>query len=228
MKKWTVYLHITPNGKKYVGITGQKPSRRWQNGYGYASQYFKRAIKLYGWDNIQHIIVAENLTEKQAGEMEIKLIADYKSDQREYGYNIKSGGKDCSPFHGKTQEELNEIWRKISESNKGKGQYFGKTDDEILTIRNKMIEARKRWKFSKESIEKMRENQPNARRVILLNTGEIFLNTHEAERKYGTCQTNICKCCRNKLRSSGKHPITGEKLVWRYYDDYLGNEKEAI
>lgn len=29
---YTVYKHTTPSGKVYIGITGQKPERRWQNG----------------------------------------------------------------------------------------------------------------------------------------------------------------------------------------------------
>ena len=34
-KKWCVYVHIAPNGKKYVGITSQKPEKRWNHGEGY-------------------------------------------------------------------------------------------------------------------------------------------------------------------------------------------------
>lgn len=33
---YTVYMHTTPNGKRYIGITAQTVERRWQNGYGYA------------------------------------------------------------------------------------------------------------------------------------------------------------------------------------------------
>ena len=34
---WTVYMHVNKiNGKKYVGITSQKPEERWKNnGIGY-------------------------------------------------------------------------------------------------------------------------------------------------------------------------------------------------
>lgn len=30
-----LYMHISPNGKKYVGITCQKPEGRWRKGEGY-------------------------------------------------------------------------------------------------------------------------------------------------------------------------------------------------
>ena len=35
MNNYTVYCHIFPNGKRYVGITKQKPEYRWDNGNGY-------------------------------------------------------------------------------------------------------------------------------------------------------------------------------------------------
>ena len=32
---YCVYVHIVPNGKMYIGITGQKAEYRWDNGNGY-------------------------------------------------------------------------------------------------------------------------------------------------------------------------------------------------
>lgn len=49
-KCYTVYMHISPSGKRYVGITRQRPVARWKNGRGYINnEYFYRAIKKYGW-----------------------------------------------------------------------------------------------------------------------------------------------------------------------------------
>lgn len=64
---YTVYLHTSPSRKRYVGITCQKPKHRWQNGLGYCyNEYFTNAIKKYGWDNIKHEILFENLTKEEA------------------------------------------------------------------------------------------------------------------------------------------------------------------
>ena len=58
--KWTVYIHISPSNKYYVGITSQKPKDRWHGGSGYKkNDHFYRVIKKYGWDNFQHVIIAE-------------------------------------------------------------------------------------------------------------------------------------------------------------------------
>ena len=66
---WTVYCHINKiNNKTYVGITSKKnPYERWRNGKGYAdTPHFGAAIKKYGWDNFEHIIIASSLTEDEA------------------------------------------------------------------------------------------------------------------------------------------------------------------
>ena len=56
------------------------------------------------------------------------------------------------------------------------------------------------------------------KQVICLTTGEIFESQADAGRKYNVSQGSICICCKGKLNSCGKHPDTGEKLVWSYYE----------
>ena len=90
---YTVYKHTTPNNKIYIGITKLNVKRRWLSGYGYQNnKYFFDDIVKYGWKNINHEILFENLTKKEAEEKEIQLIAMYKSNDNSYGYNISSGG----------------------------------------------------------------------------------------------------------------------------------------
>lgn len=65
------------------------------------------------------------------------------------------------------------------------------------------------------------ESRKNARRhkVICLNTKEVFNSIIEAETYYNI--KNISGCCAGKIKSTGKHPKTNERLIWKYYDDYL-------
>lgn len=88
---YTVYMHRFPNNKVYIGITKRDVYTRWSNGKNY-NRYFVNAVNKYGWDNVEHIILADNLTKENACKMEIDLIAKYKSNQSRYGYNITSGG----------------------------------------------------------------------------------------------------------------------------------------
>lgn len=82
-----------PHGKVYVGITGQKPEGRWQNGHGYKEcPAMNRAISKWGWKNIDHDIIAEVETLEEAERLERYLIAWFKSIDPNYGYNILPGG----------------------------------------------------------------------------------------------------------------------------------------
>lgn len=116
-KKFSVYVHISPSNKYYVGITCQIPTRRWgSNGRTYKNNiYFWNAIQKYGWNNFQHEIIAQNLTMDEACNFEIVLISKLKSNNQKYGYNRSSGGEVNSGFH--LSEETK---RKLSQAAKGK------------------------------------------------------------------------------------------------------------
>ena len=92
-KQYIVYIHRNKiNNKNYVGITRQRPEERWRHdGFGYKGQIkFWRAIQKYGWDNFEHLIVATNLTEQEASELEKQLIKSLNTIEN--GYNISLGG----------------------------------------------------------------------------------------------------------------------------------------
>ena len=104
--KYTVYKHTNKeNGKVYIGITSQAVERRWQNGIGYARTYFGNAIQKYGWDGFDHEVLLTGLDKETACRMEIELIAAYKSNDREHGYNIAEGGQTADVICVKSGEE---------------------------------------------------------------------------------------------------------------------------
>ena len=71
-----VYKHTFPNGAVYIGKTNMLPEDRWLNGWGYkTSPLMFNAILKFGWDNVQHEIIADNLTETEALEIEAAQIA---------------------------------------------------------------------------------------------------------------------------------------------------------
>ena len=93
MNNFTLYMHISPNGKKYVGITKRKPTVRWNGGAGYSSnEDFRNDIKKYGWTNIQHVILREGMSKEEAEYWEAELMSKYDTMNPEKGYNRKKGG----------------------------------------------------------------------------------------------------------------------------------------
>ena len=126
-----VYVHTNKiNNKKYVGQTCQKPESRWGNqGCGYKGcLLFERAIQKYGWDNFEHEIVYDGLTQDEANYYEEMLIEQYHTTDSDFGYNIRSGGSHMlgldNPFYGK--HHTDETKSKMSQERIGK--YTGKNN----------------------------------------------------------------------------------------------------
>jgi hypothetical protein len=115
---YCIYKHTFPNGKVYIGITSQKPEKRWVKGHGYSSQPgIRNAINKYGWENIKSEILFNNLSEECANKKEKELISFYRSKNRKHGYNLTEGGYGRSGF--KLSQEAKE---KISKANLGRQQ----------------------------------------------------------------------------------------------------------
>lgn len=111
---YSVYMHTFPNNKKYIGITCQKPiEKRWSStGCGYRKcPKMWNAIQKYGWENVKHEVLYENLPKAIAESAEMRLIQQY--DTISNGYNADKGGN----VYGSHSEETKQ---KISKANKGK------------------------------------------------------------------------------------------------------------
>ena len=93
-KKYMVYCHTNKvNGKKYVGMTCQRPESRWSKGKGYVGcRYFSRAIQKYGWEGFTHEILVDSLSFDEACTAEKRFIKELRSLYCENGYNIDDGG----------------------------------------------------------------------------------------------------------------------------------------
>lgn len=176
-KKYIVYKHTVPNGKVYIGITSQSVNRRWKgDGSGYKKQsYFWNAIQKYGWDNIKHEILFCELSKEDAERKEIELISQYNSTDRNFGYNRATGGCVNSGFEG-------------SQSMKGKHH-----KEET----KRLLSEQKIGKYDGS-------NNPRAKKVLCVETGEIFDCIKDASSKYGTSIANISAVCKGKLKTTAR------------------------
>ena len=212
MNNYKVYIHKFPNGKAYIGITRQEPKIRWGGGNGYVrNEYMHRAIKKYGWENIEHIILFDGLSEEDACEIEKSLIKKYRTNEKEFGYNIESGGQ-CSNLAESTKQKLREA-------------HIGKSASE--ETREKMRASRNRFiSENPEEYKKMMENMMLAaekaaelkrKPVIQYDLDGNFLavwnSTREAERVLGIYHSHIAKCC-NKVPKYN----TAGGYRWEYAD----------
>lgn len=113
--EFVVYIHTSPKGKRYVGITSRDVHERWgMSGNGYKdNKYFYAAIQLYGWDAFRHDIIAKNLSLSAASAVESSFIKIYNTMNPDKGYNQTSGGNWSRPS-AEVRERLSAIQKQRS------------------------------------------------------------------------------------------------------------------
>ena len=239
--KWTVYIHISPSNKYYVGITSQKPKSRWKSGKGYKyNTHFYRAIEKYGWNNFQHEIIAENLTKDEACCFEKILIKELKANDYHYGYNLCSGGEGATGLYGEKNPNHGNYWsdeqkKRASEARKGKPSNTSldgqKRKSEFM--KNKWTDDNYRRSMSGSNAPcygRIGEKHPmygkhgkdnsNSKAVVCLNNNTVYYSATEAHKHLGVNHSKLCMCCRGERNSCGKDN-DGKPLHWKYYDDFL-------
>jgi group I intron endonuclease len=219
---YTVYMHLVPNGKVYIGITRQKPEERWLAGKGYQKQpYFYKAILKYGWENIQHEILFENLSKAEAEQKEVKLIAEYKSNERAFGYNIANGGNVRGRFTEETRNKIRKAntGRHPSDETRMKFRVIQKQrwlDEEYRESQILKRKGTEPWNKGKttpiETRQKQREAKLNkhigekhwkSKKIKNLDTGKIYDSIGLASRDLNIANgTHIVEVCKGKRKTA--------------------------
>lgn len=231
---YTVYKHVNKtNGKVYIGITGNDVRVRWQYGNGYRrSPHFYSAIKKYGWNGFDHIVIRSGLSEEAACIAERKLIKRYDSRNPLYGYNVSSGGE-AGGSHRPTEESKNKIreavikaWsdpqlrleqslrlkgvpkseqmkKRLGDSRRGESRSEEQKAKISATLKKYYSDPKNRKKDSDSHVK-----YP----VRCVETGKIYSSSHDAHRDTGLPQGNIYACCLGK-----RHRVGG--LHWEFYTE---------
>lgn len=110
-ENYCVYKHTSPNGKSYIGQTGNYQRRCNGHRSGISCPAFSSAIKKYGWDNFTHEILIDELSINDANDWEKFYIFIFNSIAPN-GYNLRSGGDNS------THSEYSKL--KMSIAQKGK------------------------------------------------------------------------------------------------------------
>lgn len=207
MNNFCLYKHTCPNGKIYIGITSQNPLYRWNSGNGYSrNKYFFNAIQKYGWENIKHEILFENLKQEEAEHKEIELIAKYKSNQKEYGYNISTGGNGANGV--KITEETK---RKMSEAHKGleRNETYRKNISlSKMGAKNGMFNKKDGLHHNSKKIIQIDTKKNVVRMFNSISGASRFLKTINPDIS-NEAYKNISACCSGKRK-------TAYGFIWRY------------
>lgn len=193
MGDYLVYVHQNKiNKKRYIGITNNT-SKRW---YGKGKKYdncprFRDAIKKYGWDGFHHVVIVSGLSLDEANVLEQFFISEYRTYEKEFGYNMQPGGHFVPSMLGKHHNE--ETKQKMRDSALGR------------TVPEEQRQRHSKW-MSENFVGK---RNPKSTAVRCVNTGEVFESQQIAAKAKGVLQSKISRCCQGKLNH-----VHG--LMWEY------------
>lgn len=209
-RTWSVYLHIFPSKKIYVGITSKSPQKRW----GFLGHNYNRghhiilanAINKYGWSNIKHIILCKT-TEENAKLLEKTLIKYYK--KKNLSYNITDGGDGTCGFSkvpwNKGIPCSESTKNKISIANNGKISYW----------KNRHLPEETRNKISKTRLERGIKGTINTSIITYLyKDGSLvkeFKSGAEVARYFGISSAYINNCIKHNRSYKGFKIIQKDK-----------------
>lgn len=224
------------NNKKYVGQTirsFQDRIREYHKGFG--NSYINNAFNKYGWDSFEFKIIdtADNLDE--LNNKEIQYIQKYKSNNKEFGYNIELGGKNAIP-DTETLEKMskshlgiiqNDDWvnKRIAKAGSDEAKKYGrvKTDEEKLKISlnsPKFWQGKNRYDETKKKIsetKKMKGVSEKQKEILYRTVYKINIKTNEVQTyestKHASDVENVNqstisrRCLKNK---------TVKDILWTY------------
>lgn len=186
------------DGKMYVGQTKRGYKLRFKEHMRHEGgcPLFHKAIKKCGENNFHTELLDVANSQAEADALEkawIYLLGTYKKDN---GYNLSMGGA-IGSFNDDTIEKM----RKRTGKNNG---FFGK---------HHAKEQREKWSAERKGLYSG-SNHPRARKVICVETGEIFDCIKYAEIKTGARRQRISQVCEG---------VTGRKTAggyhWKYVED---------
>lgn len=240
-KKWCVYVHTSPSGKRYVGITSQKPEDRWRNGRGYlkrndVGKYWQPAmahaiLKYPNWNEWQHEIVASGISESEAKNFEKILIDKLNSNVNcGGGYNITEGGGghvgcdnrgEKNPMYGRKHSDSTRAL--ISEKTKGrkapnKSVPHSEETKKKMKENHNHISGKQHWRYGKSPSQLAIDKSIEVNSVAVcqydlqMNFIAEYKSAREAERKTGIDSRNICAVCKYRAHTAGGY-------IWLYKND---------
>lgn len=148
---WKVYKYLFPNGKVYIGRSGNLKTRQ-RTGYG--DTLVGKAINEFGWESVEQEILAEVNSVEEADILEKHYIQKYKALDFTYGYNMTPGGtggcaisKYKKPMSAEARKKIGEnskkhlTGRKLSEETRAKISASNKGHIVTESTRKKISDA---------------------------------------------------------------------------------------
>lgn len=203
-----IYMILnTVNNKVYIGQSRHLKERfsrhrRDLEAKTHHNEELQRDYNKYGAESFDFIVLQE-CEENELYELEQYYIFCLDSSDPLFGYNLTYGGE---------RDIRTERSRK-----KCTGGHYKRTPEHIALLRTLAV-GRTPWNKGMKTNEETRKKQSlakigkpahNRKKVLCIDTGELFESSVNAGKAHGVEPTNIRKCCRRE------RPFAGG-MMWKY------------
>lgn len=202
----------------------------------YFNNHLFCSFNKYGWENFEFIIIDTAKTMEELNEKEIYYINQHKSNNRDFGYNIESGGRNSIPStetllkmseaHSGIKQTEEWIENRIAKAGSEDAKKYGKekTDEEKTYLSKnspKYWQGKTRDEETKRKISETKSKQGFSaiqkeifnKKVYKINSITnkiiaIFESTAEAAKFENVHQSTISRwCCKNNII---------DNILWTY------------
>jgi len=230
------------NGRVYIGQTVRDYKTRikehkykLKNGTHH-NKHLQNAYRKYGFENLQFALL-ETCVLDEIDNKEKEWILKYK--EKSISYNLEDGGHHSKKLSKQTIEKISKqhykpvvLLNTLEEfsSMKEASVKYGVCNSGITSSCRKERDFSGRmpngewmvWRYKEEvdlneEVSFRRKTTNNKKKVVCINTKEIFNSAKEASIKYGINPTNINSCCRGERKSC--LTANGERLQFGFYVD---------
>lgn len=204
------------NGKAYIGQTIQPTKRRvaytiysaLKKRNGLYNTMISEAIRKYGIENFSVWELSRHFSKEELDQAEIETIKKYGTNKFA-GYNSESGGKNGFSMHSRSGRMMSK-----SRSGKGNGRYGKPVSTETrrkIGIANGGAKTAREY-FKLHPACAIAIKIKKQKKVVCIETGEIFDSLKAAAAKIGTTNGSISNVC------SGRK-LTCKGLHFKYYKE---------
>lgn len=231
---YLVYKATSPSGKLYIGMTSKsleerKDSHIWAAKTNSKKRIFYCALQKYDY-NFSWEIIENNLSKEAAEALEIKLIEEFKSTDRDFGYNAAKGG-----MAGNIRTpEMTDKWKKSMEKYYSDPAYNKKITKHLVEVKEQAFqdwlktdsEEVKIWRkkcsenltrINKSASSRLKRAKRLGGKPFMCNeTGEVFELLQDAADKIGVDK--------RRIHSVLKYPHRYKSIMKKYTFKYIEKE----